>query len=422
MNHIKILAIAFLLLFVAGCASGSMEYRSATTAARTERNLERAEEWGLKALNHPAEVKNAHVPYFLATEVYKPQKKYRKMAEMLEEALRRNPSQTLEKPFRLGDTPVTTIAEGVSAYKEQEWGTIFNIAVEYYQAGELDKAIEKLEIAKILNPSKAENFSTLSAIYIQLSSTLTSLDENKKQELRLLFRSAKEGNDVSEHELIKTYGLDVKQLDQASFEEIITSPFPDPSFLTKAENVAHEGLKQSGGNALLYQVLADVSLKRGDLEEASLHLQEALNNTDNPGPIIKQLVFVYIDQGKNKEAIDLTEELLNKYPNDADLYYNVGVLYQRLAVEAFDPARELYLAEENSAEDIVKAYQLFNQARSFAYNSRDYFLQASDLEVDDPTGSSQTAVHEMKKLMQQIDDIFIPSVRQIARENNISLD
>ena len=339
-----------------------MEYRSATTAARTERNLDRAEEWGLKALNHPTEVDNAHVPYFLATEVYKPKKNYRKMAEMLEEALRRNPSQTLEKPFRLGDTPVTTIAEGVSAYREQEWGNIFNIAVEYYQAGELEKAIDKLEIAKILNPNKAENYSTLSAIYIQQDN------------------------------------------------------------LTQAEKVAREGLAQSEGNALLYQVLADVSLKRGDLDGASIHLHEALKSTDDPGPIIKQLVFVYIDQGKNKEAIELTEELLNKYPNDADLYYNVGVLYQRLAVEAFDPARELYLAEENTDEDVKKVYELFNQARSFAYNSRDYFLQASDLEVDDPTGSSQTAVHEMKKLMQQIDDIFIPSVRQIARENNISLD
>jgi len=362
MNKIKLIAITFLLLFVAGCASGSMEYRSATTAARTERNLDRAEEWGLKALNHPTEVDNAHVPYFLATEVYKPKKNYRKMAEMLEEALRRNPSQTLEKPFRLGDTPVTTIAEGVSAYREQEWGNIFNIAVEYYQAGELEKAIDKLEIAKILNPNKAENYSTLSAIYIQQDN------------------------------------------------------------LTQAEKVAREGLAQSEGNALLYQVLADVSLKRGDLDGASIHLHEALKSTDDPGPIIKQLVFVYIDQGKNKEAIELTEELLNKYPNDADLYYNVGVLYQRLAVEAFDPARELYLAEENTDEDVKKVYELFNQARSFAYNSRDYFLQASDLEVDDPTGSSQTAVHEMKKLMQQIDDIFIPSVRQIARENNISLD
>ena len=40
-------------LFLSGCASTCMEYRSATTAARTEKNLTRAEEWGLKAISSP---------------------------------------------------------------------------------------------------------------------------------------------------------------------------------------------------------------------------------------------------------------------------------------------------------------------------------------------------------------------------------
>ena len=60
----------------AGSNATSMEYRSAKTAARSERNLNRAEEWGLKALAMEEHANDASVAFFLATEVYLPQKKY----------------------------------------------------------------------------------------------------------------------------------------------------------------------------------------------------------------------------------------------------------------------------------------------------------------------------------------------------------
>ena len=74
----KIAILLIINLFFTGCASTCMEYRSATTAARTEKNLQRAEEWGLKALSSPECDPNndAKAPYFLATEVYLKQKNY----------------------------------------------------------------------------------------------------------------------------------------------------------------------------------------------------------------------------------------------------------------------------------------------------------------------------------------------------------
>ena len=86
-----------ILLLLLGCSSTTMEFASAKTAARSEKDLKRGEEWGLKALNVPSDNANALVPYFLATEIYKPQEKWGKMAEMLDEAIRRNPEQKLEK-------------------------------------------------------------------------------------------------------------------------------------------------------------------------------------------------------------------------------------------------------------------------------------------------------------------------------------
>ena len=67
-----------------------------------------------------------------------------------------------------------------------------------------------------------------------------------------------------------------------------------------------------------------------------------------------------------------------KYPDDPDLYYNVGVLYQRLTLEMFDPVRDLFLktTAESDPSIIMGIYETFKTTRQYAYNSKDYFLQA----------------------------------------------
>ena len=74
----KLIIIIITLLFSISCSSTCMEYRSATTAARSEKNLKRAEEWALKALESSEcnPENDALAPYFLATEVYLKQKKF----------------------------------------------------------------------------------------------------------------------------------------------------------------------------------------------------------------------------------------------------------------------------------------------------------------------------------------------------------
>jgi len=390
-----------------------MEYRSATTAARSEKNLKRAEEWGIKALESPEcnPVNDARAPYFLATEVYLKQKNYIKMAEMLDIAEERNTDQLLETPFKLGNTPVTTIGEGVLAYRDQEWVKIFNNAVDLIQKDKIEKAKEKIEIAILLHPSKGENYSTLAAIHL------------------------------------KNEDMDA------------------------ALTTANRGLKADDTNSMLYELKADISVQKNELDSARDLYYKSIEYSDDPGPIMRKLLFVYIDMGDNEKAIDYSNELLDKYPNDADLYYNVGVLYQRLTIEMFDPARELFLKtdEDSSNETIKSIFYSFKTSRKYAYNSKDYFLQASDLEsgidkeellllfksakdgndisnyelikkykldlnnltleefeiILDQIGSkysSNEAVTEMRKLMKQIDELFIPSIRETAKSAGVVLD
>ena len=413
MKNLSILLSIYSIILLTSCASTCMEYRSATTAARSEKNLQRAEEWGLKALESPEcdPVNDARAPYFLATEVYLKQKNYIKVAEMLNIAEKRNSDQLLESPFKLGDTPVTTIGEGVLAYRDQEWVKIFNNAVDLIQKDKIENAKEKIEIAILLHPSKEENYSTLAAIHVK-------------------------NEDMS-----------------------------------AALTAANRGLEVDDTNSMLYELKADISVQRDELDLAIDFYLKSIEYSDDPGPIMRKLLFVYIDMGDNEKAIDYSNELLDKYPNDADLYYNVGVLYQRLTIEMFDPTRELFLkTDENSSNETIKSiFDSFKTSRKYAYNSKDYFLQASDLEsgidkeellllfksakdgndisnyelikkykldlnnltleefeiILDQIGSkysSNEAVTEMRKLMKQIDELFIPSIRETAKSAGVVLD
>ncbi|MBT5078856.1 MAG: tetratricopeptide repeat protein [Candidatus Marinimicrobia bacterium] len=363
-NKILFLLFSIAILTITGCVSSSMEYRSATTAARSEKNLKKAEEWGLKALAIEADSSNAHIPYFLAIEVYKPKKNWVKMAEMLDEAVRRNPTQQLERPIVIDrDNIFLTIEEGVKTYREEEWSKLYNLSVEYFQKDEFELAIQNLEIAIKMDPSRGESYGTLAALHLQ--------KEN---------------------------------------------PY-------KAKEIALVGSKNAPRYSLNYQVLADIAIKAENLDEAEKYYETAIENTDAPGPIMRQLIFLYIDKGETQRAIEYSDVLLNKYPNDPDLYFNIGVLFQRLALEAFDPARELYLALPNlpTLDDVKPVFDRFSNSRKYAYNARDYFLQASDLEIEGD-GSSGRAAIEMRKLMKQIDEIFVPSIREIARSQNIDLN
>jgi hypothetical protein len=102
-----------------------MEFTTAKTSARSEKNLKKAEEFGVKALSMEVHASDASVPYFLAIEIYKPQRKWVEMAQMLEEAMERNPIQKLDKPIILDknninkDNVLTTIEQAVGAYRKE---------------------------------------------------------------------------------------------------------------------------------------------------------------------------------------------------------------------------------------------------------------------------------------------------------------
>ena len=79
---LRYLLTSVIILFLYSCiGSMSMEFNSARTYARIEDNLVEAEKWGIIALD--MEPDNSQVPWFLANEVYRPQKKWIKLLKCL---------------------------------------------------------------------------------------------------------------------------------------------------------------------------------------------------------------------------------------------------------------------------------------------------------------------------------------------------
>ena len=165
--------------------------------------------------------------------------------------------------------------------------------------------------------------------------------------------------------------------------------------------------------------------KKSDLKSAEESYIQAIQYTDDPGPIMKKLLFVYIDMGDNQKAIDYANELINKYPNDADIYYNVGVLYQRMAQEIEEYSKNKYneLNEMDTLDVIVirEVYNDFKQLRKYASFAKDYFYEASDLE-EEKNLDTKNAISDMKRAIKQMDNIFIPSIQETARSSGIELD
>ena len=133
--------------------------------------------------------------------------------------------------------------------------------------------------------------------------------------------------------------------------------------------------------------------------------------------------MLYIDMDQNQRAINISTELLEIYYDDPDLYYNVGVLYQQLTMQLYNPAVDMYKDindDVSGKKDIInQAYSNFLQSRIYAEQSKIYFLDANDMEIED-TGSREAA-QEMRILMKSI-DTFISSIKSIASENRINLD
>ena len=141
--------------------------------------------------------------------------------------------------------------------------------------------------------------------------------------------------------------------------------------------------------------------------------------------LIEKLIFVNVELEQYDEAILLSDKLLDNSPDDADTYFNVGVIYQRLASNLYDETvnewKQITNQDKPLSSDIKENYNNFIQTLDFVKSALDYFMDSSMLEEDENIQTEQ-AIAEMKRTSKSIKNIYLDSIRQIAKDNNVDIN
>tara|TARA_Y100000588_G_scaffold219423_1_gene233300 strand:- start:502 stop:1536 length:1035 start_codon:yes stop_codon:yes gene_type:complete len=333
-----------------------MEFTSAKTSARSEKNLKKAEEFGIKALNMEAHANDASVPYFLAIEIYKPQRNWVKMATMLDEALKRNPTQQLERPLTLDDKILRTIEEAVDVYRAELWVNLYNSALALYEKGKLEESMEQFHAALNVDPLNVATYIVLAKFH-------------------------KEGGDLEQATTIINSGL-------------------------KLEGMSPESKTE------LYLIDAEINKEQKNYDTA-LSIYEKAYNENGSITSILAILEVNLVTENYLEAIEWGNRAMeNRAKLDRSyfghLLYNIGLAYRGAGSTYYDKAAEV-INKINEGEDVglsLKTESINNlklSKENFS-TARDYFLDA-DVEDMEDAGSR---AKQMKNIIKEINNVYMP--------------
>ena len=153
-----------------------------------------------------------------------------------------------------------------------------------------------------------------------------------------------------------------------------------PSFVTALNNRGNLFAMDKEYDLALIDFKKAVSIKSGYKESRNAYLN---------------LAALYFQTGKAEEAIVVLQEALNKFPNDAELFYNLGIVYS-------------FINKETAVAYYKKAIK-FNPFHAIAY----YNLGVLYIEL----GDTEDAVSMLKKTI-EINPEFTAAYAQLAKLYN----
>ena len=113
------------------------------------------------------------------------------------------------------------------------------------------------------------------------------------------------------------------------------------------------------------------------------------------------------------------------WEDNPDIYFNVGIIYQRLASNLYQETiaeyNALIKADIPSASLIKNAHTHCIETLDMVKLALGYFMDASMLEEDE-NNETDAAMKDMKRLRKNIKNIYIGSIEQIAKDYKVTLD
>ena len=356
----KFIYLFAILLFA--CSTTSVEYRTATTSLRNDRDYNKAEEFAKKALE--VDSNDALPAYFLAMEVYgsssSPKKNYKQAAYYFAKALEIDAldgeNQKLEatKTVMLNDGGVKelkTIKDAIDYYSYNLWAESFNEGIALIGSGKNQKAIELFLVAVDFQPTEPKSYNALATLYYESGDYI-----NASQTAD---RALKMDDSLSTLWSIKG-SIAIENNDGILAEEMFRKAY-------------------------------DVALKNGE-------------SAENLSGHMSRLFDVLFKNDKKSEALLLSERLIQSDPENIDLYRNAGAVYQNILNDSFmlasEGLRNMNALNEMELENLKVQ---FSDCVNFAQKARENFLMCSELELDEV--ESEIYYEESKKLKNRIKEI-----------------
>ena len=367
LKYLTIFSYMLIALFLTNCASGpsSVEFTSAKTKARSERNLKDAENYALQALSLEAHAQDAQVPYFLATEIYKPQKNWTKVVEMFDEAMKRDPEAMLLQPLMYNNEPIYKMQDQINIYYKNElWFILFNKAVKIYEDDLTDpEIINLLELAMYVDPNNVKAYILLATTY-NINDNLNAAKELINNALRL-------------------ESLQVEE--KARLCSILAEFY-------KQENNYSDGIDSYMQAYDFYKSIDDtdgVMSSMVGILGLNLLLEDWLKSIQWAEKIYEDFYLV-------------SEE------NEIDILFNISLAYNNAASSYYNVAGEVFNSDNPTRAALQESMNNYNIAFEYFDIARDFFMELEDMGSEN--GASMAI--QVKDYMDLIEDTQIPFVQK----------
>ena len=326
-QRIWIALLGFAAVIFVDCTS--QEYTSAKLYIQ-QQEWEKAEEFLIKAVD--AEPENPEIPYQLGYHIYGVQKKdWEKMNQSFDRALTIDPNKKI-----LGQEK--TVKEFVIMARTRFWVEMFNRGGEEYNEyiaapmdekdAALKKAIATYEVSARIKPDEAQSYTMLSRCNHLAGNT------------------------------------------------------------DKSENYILKAVKLSPNDAKANLTAGRIFMQKQEFETALPYVKKAVELEPSNTKSIRNLAQIYYDTGQLEESIQTYEIAINKETDrevKADLYFNLGILYNRVGDLEEAEYNFINALDENpdDIEAVMGMAQVFETAEKWR-KAEKFYRELIAIDPDNP--------------------------------------
>jgi tetratricopeptide (TPR) repeat protein len=233
------------------------------------------------------------------------------------------------------------------------WAVNLNKGAEYYQNQDYENAITYFEKAMLAKPEDTTAY-LYSGISAQSSGNYDVAEENYKQLLNLGYK-----NEDIYNFLINVNLTEKKNPDKAiEYLQAAREAYPENNDFLKRE------------------IVILINEERSD--EAENKLSEAIAADPNDPQLYYNRGYLFEQIGKNEEAVSSYEKALEINPEYFDANFNIAAYYYNQAAEILQKANDMDLKEYQEKGKIVE-----QQAQDYFTKALPYLEKARELEPDD---------------------------------------